>query len=150
MEFCAAQVDGPVDDLEPGYGAFLGPISGGVLAAVTEVEARSETQQVTVTVSRAAAEAYARYGVESSTLEIWRALIDALARPSRAPSHSPRASTRRLDRWTTVPVEHNERMVLLDEAEHPVSPAGHRSARACPAVLPSSSTAGERSAAKSS
>lgn len=67
-----------MDLTEPAFGTFLGPICGDVESAVVEVEAREHTLNVTVTVSRAAAEDYVRYGVDSSQHEIWYALAEAL------------------------------------------------------------------------
>ena len=70
-----------MDETEPGYGAFLGPVCGDVEIAVAEVEAREDAQRITVTLSRAVAEDYVRYGVESSGHEIWHALSEALTPP---------------------------------------------------------------------
>ena len=69
-----------LDDELPGAGAYLGPLCGDVDTAAAQVEARAALEQVTVTLSRTAAEDYVRYGVESAPYDVWRAISDALER----------------------------------------------------------------------
>lgn len=66
------------NDEVAGAGTYLGPLCGDVEAAAAEVESRTALELVTVTLSRAAAEDYVRYGVESAPYDVWRAISQAL------------------------------------------------------------------------